>query len=208
MLRSAASEPDSTPKKIMTHPAWRRAAQGVVGIAQHDIHARLAPPAEIQRGDAAGQLAGVVLAQEEIVVVELHGVDAVRGLQVVENGGGAGGRLHFLAVVHRDHAAEVAAEGAADARLVDGGARSQERVGDVLRGIQAVVRRPGEIVGRFQRALGGVDVQSELVLEGRCPRMREKSRAPRSASISSSSVSSPWPLTTKSTYRALSAASV
>ena len=49
---------------------------------------------------------------------------------------------------------------------MDRRARAQERARDVLRGVQAMIRRPGKIVRRFQRALGGVHVQAELVLEG------------------------------------------
>ena len=108
----------------------------------------------------------MVLAQEKVVVVGLHRVDPVLRLHVAQNGGSAGGRLHLLPVVYRDHAAEIAAEGTADAGLMNRRARARERGRDVLGGVHSVVRQPGEIVGRFQGARGGVDVQAELVLEG------------------------------------------
>ena len=154
-------------------------AQSVVGVAQHDIDARLAPPAQMERGDAFGQLACVVFAQEKVVVVELHRVDPILRLQVAQNGGGAGRRLHLLPVIHRDHAAEVAAEGAADTGLVDRRARAQEGACEVLGGVHAVVRQPGEIVRGFQRARGGVDVQAELVLEGQPADAGELARTPQ-----------------------------
>ena len=58
-------------------PGGAQLAQRVVRVAEHDVDARLAPPAQVQRRHAIGQLARVIFAQEEVVVVELHRVDAV-----------------------------------------------------------------------------------------------------------------------------------
>ena len=79
-----------------------------------------------ERREAVGQFARVVLVQEEVVVVELHRVDAVFPLLVRQDGRGALRRLHLLAVEHRHHAAEIAAERAADAGHVHRRARSQK----------------------------------------------------------------------------------
>src|SRR5262245_27269831 len=105
----------------------------------------------------------MVFAQEKVVVVELHRVDPVLRLQVGEDGRGAGRRLHLLAVVYRNDAAEIAAERTSDTGLMDRGARAKKCACDVLRGIETMIRRPGKIVRRLQRALGGVDVQAERV---------------------------------------------
>ena len=161
----------------MAQPALAQAAQRVVRIAGHDIDPRLAPPAQPQRLQASGQFAGVGLTEEEIVVVELHRIDAVLALQMGEDGGGALGRFHLFAVVHRHHAAEVAAEGTADAGLVDGGAGAQERGADVARGIQPVVGIPGKFGGGTQRALGVVHVEPEGVAPGKAADARQVSAA-------------------------------
>ncbi len=133
----------------------------------------------MERGDALGKLARVIFAQEKVVVVELHRVDPVLLLQVAEDGGGAGRRLHLLPVVHRHHPAKIAAEWAADTRLMNRRARAQERARQVLRRVQAMVWRPGKIVGRFQRALGGVYLQAELVLERHAADSRKIARTPQ-----------------------------
>ena len=48
---SAQSDPDSAPKKIMVQPARLIAAMVVIGVARHDIDARLTPPAKLQRSN-------------------------------------------------------------------------------------------------------------------------------------------------------------
>src|SRR5207249_4097022 len=103
-----------------------------VGIAEHDVDSRLAPPAKIQRGQAAGKLPRMVLAQEKIVVVELYGVDAVGRLLMPEKIGRPLRRLHFLTAENRNYSAEIAAEWAPDACLVHGGARTEKCRQDVL----------------------------------------------------------------------------
>ncbi len=60
---------------------------------------------------------------------------------------------------------------------MDRGARAQERARQVFRRVQAMVRRPRKIVRRFQRALGGVYVQAELVLERQAADARKIARA-------------------------------
>ena len=61
----------------MVQPARLIAANGFVGVPGHDVDARFAPPAQIQRRDAVAELARVIFAQKEVHVVELDGVSAV-----------------------------------------------------------------------------------------------------------------------------------
>src|ERR1700683_168407 len=98
----------------------------------------------------------MTLVEEKVVVVELHGVDVVLALQVREDGSRALGALHFLtAFVNGNHPAELAPERTADARVMDRGAAAKESRKDILLGIdQAMVGRPGKIVGGTHGPLG------------------------------------------------------
>ncbi len=68
--------------------------EGFVGVAGHDVDARLAPPAEIEMFDAARKFERVIFAKEEVHVVELNGVGTVFCDKVGEDCGGALGRFH------------------------------------------------------------------------------------------------------------------
>src|SRR5579871_5663330 len=100
--------------------------QGVhcgVGVAQENIDPAFTPPAQFQRCDAVRQISHIIFAEEEIVVVKLNGVDRVLPLHVSQNARGAFGGLGLLASVSDfRYAAELAAEGAAVAGVMDGGA--------------------------------------------------------------------------------------
>ena len=174
--------------------------QGFVGIAQQRVDAAFAPPFQLERSNARGQLCGIGLTQKEIIVVKLHRIDRIFALQMRKHSGGAFGRFRFLAPVGDfGYAAKLASIRAAVAGVVHRGARSQERPRDVLRGLaQSMVRHPGKIAGRANRPVLRVDTQAEWVFIGNAGDVR-KSRPCRIAPSSSGSVSSPWPRTSMST---------
>src|SRR6266404_1395221 len=107
--------------------------------------------------------------QEKVIIVELDGVDAVFLLEDREDFGGTLRLLSFLAPIeNRDHAAELAAERTADARMVHRRAAAEESRQQVaLDGPQLVIRKPREIVGRAQMTFLVVNVKAEVVLKGK-----------------------------------------
>ena len=155
-----------------------QALECVVGVGEDDVDPSLAPEAEPERREPSGQIARVLLPEEEVVVVELDRVDAVALFEMAQDRGGARRGLHPLeARVGGDDAAEVAAVGAADARVVRRGAGAEVGGEDVVRGIEPVIRGPWEIVRRPQPALGIVDVVPGRVLVGETADRREIPRA-------------------------------
>src|SRR6266576_2409049 len=91
--------------------------QRFIGIAEYSVDAAFAPPVHPQRCQALGQLADVLLAQEEVVVVELNGVHSVLALQMGHDCGSTLSGLDLLTIEHRDHSTEVAPVRTSDARL-------------------------------------------------------------------------------------------
>src|SRR5262249_38735815 len=92
---------------------------GSIGVAHHDVSAAFAPPPHATSSDALHQFAGVLLAEKEIVVIELDRVHTIVLCQVTKSFLGPGRRLHLLPAAGKgDHSAEVATEGASDAGLV------------------------------------------------------------------------------------------
>src|SRR5712664_4067848 len=92
----------------------------------------------------------VLLTVEEIVIEELHGIDAQMRGQVVQvliepRGGGQG----CLAAEHRRHAAESAAESAAQSGLIAGGAAAEKG------SCQIVSRVSGALIGQRSCQTGG-----------------------------------------------------
>src|SRR5581483_3848672 len=99
-----------------------------VRIPIHDIDPSFAPPPKAKRLDAFRQFASVVLAQEEIHVVELHRISTVLLSQVAQDGFRARRALHqFAGAISSMNAAETAVEWAANARMMRGCALPEER---------------------------------------------------------------------------------
>ena len=168
-----------------------------VGIFVDDVDARFAPPLQVQRRDAIGQLAGVIFAQKEIHVVELHRIGAVLRHQVAQDRFGARRALHALAIaVGRVDSAEAATERAADAGVMHGRALAEKRRPQIFLDRHLVERRPRKSVRALHQALGIVPMQAEDILVRQALNASRTCAVPRIASSSSSSVSSPWPRTT------------
>ena len=96
--------------------------------------------------------------------------------------GGALRSLSLLpAVEDGNHAAELAAERAADAGMMDACASAQKGRQQIpLQRAEAVIGQYGKIVGRAEGALGVMDVEAERVLEGEPANVRETPRASKS----------------------------
>src|SRR5689334_13225092 len=107
--------------------------------------------------------------QEKIIVVELNGIDAVFSLEDCENFSGSFRCLCLLpSIENRHHSAELAAKWTTDARMVHGRAAAQKRGQQVaFDRPQLVIRESWKVVRRAQMPLGIVNVQAEVVLEGK-----------------------------------------
>src|SRR5439155_408119 len=76
---------------------------------KHQVDTGFAPPAQSQRRNTVHQFPRVVLAQKEIIVIELDGIRAEVSRQMAQDAFGPGGRLHFLLrSICRNNAAETA----------------------------------------------------------------------------------------------------
>ncbi len=63
-------------------PASLQSAKGLIRVAENRVDATFAPPAQFERRQPLRQFAGMVVAQEEIIVVKLDGIDAKALLKV------------------------------------------------------------------------------------------------------------------------------
>ena len=90
----------------------------------------------------------VIFLDEKIVIVEMHGIHAVLALEKREMVRRSRRRLHaFAPAEHRDHAAEITSEGAADRSLVDARPASEDRRLQIFGDVDLVVSRRGKLAG-------------------------------------------------------------
>ena len=125
--------------------------QRCIRVARHHVHARLAPPAEAQWCEPFCQLARVIFTQEEVHVVELHGIGAILRNQMLQDRGRSLRTLEsFARTVSGVDSAETAAEGAADAGVVNRGTFAEERRPQVfLRRARDGTASTGNVSGPF-----------------------------------------------------------
>ena len=117
-------------------------APGVVGKASERVDPRLAPPAQPQRMQSRRDLARMGLVQEEIIVVEMDRIHSMLAGQEAEMLGGAHWPLDLFAPAENgDDAAEIAAERAADRRLVDAGPATKDGRVEILSNVDLVIGR-------------------------------------------------------------------
>src|SRR5579862_6869719 len=109
----------------------------------------------------------MILVQEEVVVVELHRIDAIEPLQHGKLRGSAFWSFSLLfAVEDGDDSAKLAPERASDASLVNRGPPPEKSGKQVtFNRSQTVVGERRKIAGRSQRAFGIVDMKSKAVFE-------------------------------------------
>src|SRR6185312_6408521 len=108
----------------------------LIGVTQNRVDSSFRPPAEIQRNQPFGEADGVGFVQEKIVVVKLHGVNGEPIFQKLQDGSGALAFFGSLpSLVNGDDAAECAAKGTPDARLVYGCSSAKKRRENVALGV-------------------------------------------------------------------------
>src|SRR5207302_7557667 len=111
--------------------------------------------AQLERRQAVRQFARVIFAQEEVIVVELHGIHAVGAGQMTQDRFGARGWLHLLAAPREGHhTAKVATKRTPDARLVDRRSTAKKSGQKIPLDRDAVVRIPGKVIERPQGTFG------------------------------------------------------
>ena len=116
---------------------------------------------------AIRQITGMVLAQEEVHVVKLHGIGAVLRHKMPQNGFGARRTLHALAIaVGRVDSAETAAERATDTGVMHRRTLPEKRGAKIFLDRNLVKRRPRKCVWAFHQPFRIVAMEAEDVLVG------------------------------------------
>ena len=97
----------------------------------------------------------MVLAQKEIIVIELDGIRAEVSRQMAQDAFGPGGRLHFLLrSICRNNAAETALIWTSYTGLVHGSASAEKRRSEVVLDGKPMIGIPGKRIGAFHRPFG------------------------------------------------------
>ena len=144
---SVSSVPDSAPEKIIVEPRARHRRPRRIRYLHQHVDAAERPPAQAEIRDPLAEFRGARLADEEVHVVHLHGVDLVGRHEMPHDALHARRRLRQPAPVrHRDDRAEAAGERTAERGVVRHRPPSEVVRVDVPLHRDTVVRQVGQLV--------------------------------------------------------------
>src|SRR6202034_2338343 len=119
------------------------------------VGAALAPPLHVQWRHAVHEFPRVVLAQEEVIVIELNSIHTIALRQMAEDSFRALRSLHLLPASGKIYdATEVAVEGTADAGLMHRRAPAEKCREQILLHRKTMIGQPGKHIRSFHGPLG------------------------------------------------------